>query len=43
MTSSEAASSEATFHEKLKFVRVTQFEASRVVSWIEVHLILAED
>jgi len=43
MTSSEASSSEAEDHQKLKFIRKCKLKDLKVVQWIQCHLSIAEE
>jgi len=43
MTSSEASSSEAEYHHKLKFIKICKLKDSKVVYWIQCRLYIAKE
>jgi len=43
MTSSEASSSEAVFHQKLKFIKLCKLEDSKVVQWFGCRIYIAKE
>jgi len=43
MTSSEASSSEAVYHQKLKFIRLCKLEDSKVFQWIGCRIYFAKE
>ena len=43
MTSSEASSSEAIYHQKLKFIKLYKLEDSKVVQWIGCRIYIAKE
>jgi len=42
-SSSKASSSEAVYHQKLKFIRLCKLEDSKVVQWIGCHIYIAKE
>jgi len=43
MTSSEASSSEAVFHQKFKFIKLCKLEDSKAVKWIGCRIYIAKE